>query len=115
MARCYASALFLALAVLTDFVGWGNAMNCITYKSSSVLTVPKGTTCELTSDINAEIVNIFGEATAPESGAKVFTIICTNLTIEAGGKLSLTRSGHGSGVGPGAGTVNGSGGQQCYH
>ena len=117
MTRCGVSTPLLAFLTLFDFmVGWNAALNnCQDYRSGSVLKVPKGKSCELTTDIVENIdVDIKGQVTVPVDATKHYTIACTNFFIASGGKLTLSGSGYENGTGPGAGNANGIGGIMLF-
>ena len=75
-------------------------VDCSTLISGSGLLVPEGTTCDLTSDINVNDVEILGQVISSTSPVQV-TITCATFVIEAGGEVNLAGKGHLNG--PGAG------------
>ena len=112
MTRHRVITLLLAVLTLLNFkIGRNDAADCSTFQTESVLNVPEGGSCDLTTDITVDEVNILGQIKVPKEAAKLITIRCTTFSIEAGGRLDLVGSGHGKKTGPGAGTADGSGGE----
>ena len=112
MARLGVGTLLLAALTLLVSVKIGrtDGEDCSSFVTESVLNVADTASCELTSDLNVEEVNIDGEVYVTSAAARLFTITCATFNIEAGGKLILDGSGYASGQGPGVGTASGSGG-----
>ena len=112
MARLGVGTLLLAALTLlvSVIIGRTDGEDCSSFVTESVLNVADTASCELTSDLNVEEVNIDGEVYVTSAAARLYTITCATFNIEAGGKLILDGSGYASGQGPGVGTESGSGG-----